>query len=65
MTRTEVVLRNLVNKLNAMSQDPKFTGVFTMTWVHGIEYDGPTWEKELKEAEYELANLDFQAGRVR
>lgn len=65
MTNTERVLRNLVNKLHQMNNDPKFTGVFTMAWVHGVEYSGPTWDKELKEADYELANLDLQVGRVR
>ena len=43
-------LEALVAKLEAIGLNEQFKSVFTLAWVHGQNYTGPNWEKELKDA---------------
>ncbi len=45
--RAVEVLRALVEKLNAVHEDPQYKGVWTLHHVHGGRYSGLTYEKEL------------------
>ena len=47
-------LAALVNKLDAVVSDPSFGQVFTSAYMHGIEYTGPDFGKELEEAKRAL-----------
>jgi len=43
-------LEALVAKLDAVHADPNYQGVWTLAHVHGVEYRGPKYGKELEAA---------------
>jgi hypothetical protein len=51
LERTMRAFVALVTKLEAIGDDPEFRYVFTCAAMHGPPYLGPTWEKELAEAQ--------------
>lgn len=42
----ELALKNLVEKIHYVSNNQEFLGQFTMSFIHGNPYNGPTWEKK-------------------
>lgn len=48
-------LRALVKKLEALLADPQFKSVFTIAYIHGSRYAGPTIDRELADAKAALA----------
>lgn len=52
------ILKNLVDKLVSLNDDPTYNGVWALYHAHGQKYDGPTYEKELNEAR------EFLSGRL-
>lgn len=43
-------LEGLVNRLDEIGADPDFRSVFTLHYVHGGDYRGPTWVEALAAA---------------
>lgn len=48
--RTTKVLRDLVAKLDEISDSPQWKSLFTIAFIHGQEYTGPNFGEELKAA---------------
>ncbi len=48
ITKLRDALRDLVDALDRCK--PGIDSAFSMAWVHGQRYDGPTYEKELEAA---------------
>ena len=48
ITKLRDALRELVDALDRCK--PGIDSAFSMAWVHGQRYDGPTYEKELEAA---------------
>ena len=47
MNKAEVLLKDLVDKLVEIQQDPSHIAIFTSAFIHGSKYTGPTYTKEL------------------
>ena len=39
--------RRLHDKLKVIDADPATRAVYESAWLHGVKYDGPTYEEEL------------------
>jgi len=50
----EQALRKLVDKLDKINSDPSYQSIWTLAAAHGIIYDGPNYEKELRRAKQAL-----------
>lgn len=50
-------LTQLVNKLEVIHKDSRYTSVWTNYHIHGGRYDGPTYVEELEEAKSVLAKI--------
>lgn len=48
-------LNNLCDKLDEIVADDSYKSVFTIAFVHGCKYQGPSWEETLKQARATLA----------
>ena len=46
--RLKSSLECLVNKLDAIGNDPQFNGIFSLHHIHGGRYTGPNWSEELQ-----------------
>lgn len=46
----DLALSGLVAKLDAIEGDPGYASVFALAKLHGAEYHGPTWEREIEAA---------------
>jgi len=44
------LLRALVDQITVVGKSPDYLSVWTMAKIHGLEYKGPTYEKELEDA---------------
>ena len=44
----KTVLRALIAKLDAISANQQFQGVWMLHQVHGGQYTGPNWSEEVK-----------------
>lgn len=49
-SKTLEVLKRLVDKLDAISNDGSFKSMFTIAATHGMEYSGPNWITEMADA---------------
>lgn len=56
--RLTAALRNLVSKLDEITEHKAFTSVFHIAQIHGAPYDGPTFTAELTHARELLEELD-------
>lgn len=43
-------LKALVTKLKEIEIHPSYLSIWSLADSHGLKYDGPTWEEELKQA---------------
>jgi hypothetical protein len=43
-------LKKLLDRLDLIDGSPEYKGVWTFYHVHGMEYKGPTYEHEFKQA---------------
>lgn len=50
-------LQELVRKLEAISDDAQFQGIWGLAHTHGVRYAGPNWAAELKRAKTLLDEL--------
>ena len=48
--RLKTALRDLVAKLDAISANQQFQGVWAFSHIHGGKYTGPNWAEELQRA---------------
>ena len=48
--RLRAALEGLVNRLDEIAADPDFRSVWTLHYVHGGDYRGPTWVEALARA---------------
>ena len=51
------VLKSLVERLHEVLADKNYQSVWQLAYIHGIRYKGPTYTKELGDAERELTPL--------
>lgn len=56
-------LENLVNKLDAMA--PRLDSALIIQAIHGMEYDGPNWCEEMKDARAALEASGREDGGAR
>jgi len=56
-------LTKLVMKIREVHKDPGYTSVWGMAMIHGHNYNGPTYEKELREAG-DLLGLDPEVAEL-
>lgn len=52
------VAQKLCDKLDEVSSHPEYSAVFTSAYVHGVNYNGPTYGEATKAA---VASLDALA----
>lgn len=43
-------LEKLLEKLGQVESHPEYKSVWTLAYLHGQPYSGPTWEKEVQDA---------------
>lgn len=43
----KVALEELVKKIEEVENNDSFKGLFTVAYVRGIQYSGPSWDKEM------------------
>lgn len=54
LERTKTLAINLVKALEATHASESFKNVWSLAQVHGVEYKGPTYKKELSELRKEV-----------
>ena len=54
LERTKTLAINLVKAMEAVHASEDFKGVWALAQVHGVEYKGPTYKKELAELKKEV-----------
>lgn len=47
---TRMALENLVNKIEEIEADKSFQSIWANAYIHGYQYTGPNFQKELDEA---------------
>jgi len=54
----EAALKNLVDKLTEVENNSEYKGIWTVAYVHGIQYAGPSYAEELSAARLVLKRLE-------
>lgn len=59
------VLKNLVEKLDLIDNDPSMQGIYSIAFVHGYRYTGPNYKEELDAARALLKNVKLYRHKKR
>ena len=61
-TRLYNALKDLLEKMEEIHENPQYKGVWAFFHAHGQDYTGPTYEKEFQTAKNTLLTLERREG---